>query len=172
MKDAGMMKASLFTVGCLRGFGRVDHDYSTIATVSQPQELYAVLSVTTFWSFLREFSPLEVCGDENNRAPLLGPYSLVHHLNKMQYCLTSGKVQRRKAERRSGPILSAKLVESRTPKQTTVFAVSVRASESHTFSRNRARSDSSDWIGLQPARFNQRFSGLFLIHNCPPVVER
>jgi len=31
-----------------------------------------VLSVTTFWSFLREFSPLEVCGDENNRVPLSG----------------------------------------------------------------------------------------------------
>ena len=30
-------------------------------------QLYAVLSVSTFWSFLREFSPLEVCGSENRK---------------------------------------------------------------------------------------------------------
>ena len=31
--------------------------------VVQSQKLPALLSVTTFWTFLREFSPLEVCGD-------------------------------------------------------------------------------------------------------------
>jgi hypothetical protein len=40
----------------------------------------AVLSVTTFWSFLREFSPLEVCGDENNRAPLSGELPIGLHV--------------------------------------------------------------------------------------------
>jgi len=39
-----------------------------------------VLSVTTFWSFLREFSPLEVCGDENNRAPLSGELPIGLHV--------------------------------------------------------------------------------------------
>ena len=39
-----------------------------------------MLSVTTFWSFLREFSPLEVCGDENNRAPLSGELLIGLHV--------------------------------------------------------------------------------------------
>jgi hypothetical protein len=39
-----------------------------------------VLSVTTFWSFLREFSPLEVCGDENNRALLSGELPIGLHV--------------------------------------------------------------------------------------------
>jgi hypothetical protein len=40
----------------------------------------AVLSVTTFWSFLREFSPLEVCCDENNRARLSGELPIGLHV--------------------------------------------------------------------------------------------
>jgi hypothetical protein len=41
---------------------------------------FGLLSVTTFWSFLREFSPLEVCGDENNRAPLSGELPIGLHV--------------------------------------------------------------------------------------------
>jgi len=57
-----------------------------------------------------------------------------------------------------GPILSAKLVESRTPKQTTVFADSLPARATHRFLRNRTRPEDSDRNGLQPARFNQPIS--------------
>jgi hypothetical protein len=72
----------------------------------------------------------------------------------------------------SAPILSAKLVESRTPKQRTVLADSLPARETHRFSRNRTRPDDFRQTGLQPARFNQRISELFLVHNSPPALER
>jgi hypothetical protein len=71
-----------------------------------------------------------------------------------------------------GPILSAKPVESRTPKQRTELADALPARETHTYSRNRARPDDFRQTGLQPARFNERISGLFLILNYPPAVER
>ncbi len=58
---------------------------------------------------------------------------------------------------RPDPILFAKLVDSRTPKQTTVYADSTRASGTHTLKRNQARLDDFRLGGLQPARFNQRF---------------
>ena len=50
-------------------------------------------------------------------------------------------------------------LNSRTRRISTVFADSVRASGTHTISRNRARPEDSDWDGLQHARFNQRKSG-------------
>ena len=65
-------------------------------------------------------------------------------------------------KRSFGPILSAKLVESRTHRNTTLLAASLPARESHTFLRNRARPDDSDRNGLQPARFNQRFAVMAL----------
>ena len=40
------------------------------------------------------------------------------------------------------------------------------------FSGIAPRPEDADTGGLLPARFNERISGLFLIHNCPPAVER
>jgi len=40
----------------------------------------------------------------------------------------------------------------------TELADTLPARDSHAFSRNRPRSDDSDWGGLQPARFNQRLT--------------
>ena len=59
----------------------------------------------------------------------------------MQSCSIGGKVHPVKAERSSGPILSAKLVESRTHRNTTPNADSIRVRRSHTFSRIQIRPD-------------------------------
>ncbi len=50
---------------------------------------------------------------------------------------------------------------------TTLFADSKRASGTHTISRNWAWSEDSDWDGRQPARFNQRITGLPAIRSRP-----
>ena len=88
-----------------------------------------------------------------------GRFSLTHESWQTGPLSISFQTDSGQAARDSGPILFAKLVECGTAKQTTVFADSVRASRTHTFSRTQARLDDSRLGGLQPARFNQPFAG-------------
>jgi hypothetical protein len=72
---------------------------------------------------------------------------------------------------RSGPILSAKLVESRTNALSTVYADSLPARGTHRFSWNRTRPDDFRHTGLLPARFNQQLMRQFKPHESEDLAS-
>jgi len=92
------------------------------ASMRRPRREYHLVARDGIWSNASSLPRPGPSGQLFVSCPEKGPFSLARHFSEMQSCSIDGKVHPGKAERQSGPILSAKVVESRTPKQITVFA--------------------------------------------------